>query len=145
MAIELLHPEVLPTGQTLDRTAAEAADGFFMAGSPRPSQLARVGFFERGAPAPATPSEVLLGTVNHPLLRLRIPVPLEVRRESDYVGVWSDELEQLGTGIHLTAALIDIQRTLVEAFLVLESEADHLSPAMQKTWRALSAYIERRG
>ena len=141
MAVEMSKPELLPTGHTLDPNTGA---GLFVTEPSIASHRIRIDFNEIVDGA-ATPPEVLLGTLNHPLLRLRNPLRLEVRREGESVGVWSEDLEQLGTGAHLTAALMDIQQTLIEGFLTLEANPDDLGPGMQRLWQEFNARIERRG
>lgn len=96
--------------------------------------------------APATPTELLIGTLPHPRLRLRAPIRVEVQRESSDVGVWSPELEELGVGPHLSAAIEDFQRSVVELFFELEIEAAHdrLGPGMVALWRRLQGLVDVR-
>jgi hypothetical protein len=100
--------------------------------------------FVWGDPPPATPSEVLIGTLPHPNLRLRAPLRVEVQREDDAIGVWSPDLEEFGYGPHLTAAIEDFQQTLVELYLTLEEDRPNLGPAMIAQWERLEQAIEQR-
>lgn len=94
----------------------------------------------------ATPPELLLGSLPHPWLRLRAPLRLRVEREGEQVTVWSDDLEELGFGPHLTAAVADFQQTVVELYLTLrqDARAARLGPAMRQLWDTLQQFIELR-
>lgn len=134
------------TGET--RAAAEGEEWVVLAESQeegRPA-LENVIYAKIPDPSRATPDHLFLGTLSDPRLRLRTPLLLEVLREGEQVGVWSDELEQLGTGPHLTAALADMQGTLAEAFFAFEADAreDRLAPHLRQMWDALANYVERK-
>lgn len=94
----------------------------------------------------ATPDRVSIGTLPHPRLRLRAPLRVEVRRENGEVGVWSPDLEELGIGPHLSAAVEDFQRSVVELYLelVVEAEHDRLGPGMAALWQRLQGMIDIR-
>ncbi len=93
---------------------------------------------------PATPTDVLLGALPSPDLRIRKPIRLEVKREGDSVAVWSADLEELGYGLHLTEAIEDFQQTVIELYHALEAEQDRLGPGMIELWDALQQLLERR-
>lgn len=96
------------------------------------------------APASATPTDMLIGSLPHPRLRLRAPIRVEIQREAGEVGVWSPDLEELGTGSHLTAALEDFQRSIVELYLTLSADHDRLGPGMTAVWRQLQNLVDVR-
>jgi hypothetical protein len=95
----------------------------------------------------ATPDEVLIAGLPFAALRLRSPLRLEVQREDDQVAVWSPDLEEMGFGPHLGAAIEDFQQTIVELYAALEDEAaaDRLGPGMVDLWQRLQDVVERRG
>ncbi len=93
---------------------------------------------------PATPTDVLLGTLPDPEIRLQAPIHLEVQQEDDNVAVWSEELEEFGYGPHLTAAIEDFQQTVIELYHTLAAEQGHLGPGMVDLWARLQLFIERR-
>lgn len=94
----------------------------------------------------ATPHEVVIGRLPFASLRLRSPLRLEVQREDNNVAVWSPDLEEMGFGPHLGAAIEDFQQTLVELYATLEDEAGahRLGPGMAELWQRLQGVIERR-
>jgi hypothetical protein len=94
------------------------------------------------AKAPTTSQRI--GTLPHPGLRLRAPLLVEVERQGDQVGVWSPDLEEFGYGSHLTAAIEDFQRGIVELYLELESQGANLAPALAATWERLQQFVEPR-
>ena len=92
----------------------------------------------------ATPPEVLVGTLPHPYLRLRGPIRVEVQRDGDAVGVWSPDLQELGVGPHLSAAVEDFQRSVVELYLALEADQQRLGPDLAGVWRRLQDLVVAR-
>lgn len=92
----------------------------------------------------ATPSEISIGTLPHPRLRLRGPLRAEVRREGDAVGVWSSDLEELGIGPHLSAAIEDFQRSVIELYFTLEADQNRLGPGLTTLWQRLQEMIDVR-
>lgn len=92
----------------------------------------------------ATPKEILLGSLNHPLLFLRKPIQLQISRDEKFVVVSWPEFEEFGYGNHLTDAIEDFRQTLVEFYLGLESEKNNLGPELKKNWDALQEWIEKR-
>ncbi len=92
----------------------------------------------------ATPTDVLLGTLPAPELRLRAPIHLEVQREGDAVTVWSSDLNEFGYGPHLTEAIEDFQQTVIELYRTLEVQQSRLGPSMTELWALLQLLIERR-
>ena len=94
----------------------------------------------------ATPREISLGNLSHPSLRLRSPLRLDVSRDGDSVGVWSPELEEMGYGPNLGAAIEDFQQTLIELFLTLEADAkeNRLGAGMEQLWERLQHVIAQR-
>ena len=92
----------------------------------------------------ATPAKIRLGSLQSPVLKLRSPILLRVGREDGFVTVWSDDLEELGHGPHLTAALEDFQKTVAELYETLRDERDRLGPAMADRWERLQALVEER-
>jgi hypothetical protein len=53
-------------------------------------------------------------------------------------------LMSFGYRAHLTAAIEDFQRSVIELYLTLESQPSDLAPGLQKTWEALQRFIEPR-
>jgi hypothetical protein len=89
----------------------------------------------------ATPREVLVGTLPDPRLRLTQPIQAEVHREGGQVGVWSPEFEELGTGVHLSAAIRDFQRSVIELYFALRDDADRLGPGPSDLWQKMRIVI----
>ena len=87
---------------------------------------------------------ILIGTIPHPALRLRAPLRVEIERQGGEVAVWSSDLEESGYGSHLTAAIEDFQRSIVELYLALAAQQDDLGPAMYSLWKQINSVIEPR-
>lgn len=94
--------------------------------------------------APATPEHLLIGNLNHPRLRLREPITIIITREDSLLIASIPEIEEFGFGSHLTAAVEDLRQTLVELYLTLKAEQDHLGPDMIHLWNQLLEIIEER-
>lgn len=92
----------------------------------------------------ATPKEIMLGSLNHPLLFLRKPIQLQVGRDEKFVVVSWPEFDEFGYGNYLTEAIEDFRQTLIEFYLGLESEKENLGPDLKKNWDALQEWIEKR-
>jgi len=101
--------------------------------------------WRRVEPAPVvTPPLLLLSSLPHPQMRLRVPLRLRVEREGDLVSVWNEEVEELGYGPHLTAAVEDFQQTVVELYTSLRQDRERLGPALQVLWNRLEHLVEWR-
>ena len=87
------------------------------------------------------PRDVLVGTLPDPRLRLTHPIRAEVHREGGHVGVWSPEFEELGTGVHLSAAIRDFQQSVIELYFALRGDADHLGPGPADLWQKMQVAI----
>lgn len=92
----------------------------------------------------ATPAEILLGSLNHPALRLRKPIPLKIDREDEHVVAAWQEFDEFGYGAHLTVALEDFRQTLVELYLSLEADQKNLGPELQALWHSLQEWIVKK-
>lgn len=92
----------------------------------------------------ATPSEILLGSLNHPRLYLRKPIPLKIDREDEHVVAAWPEIDEFGYGSHLTAALEDFRQTLVELYLSLEADQKNLGPELQTLWSSLQEWVVKK-
>jgi hypothetical protein len=96
------------------------------------------------AGAEATPATLFLSSLHHPQLRLQMPLGLRIERENGHVMAWSDDLEEIGYGPTLGAAVEDFQRTVVELYESLHDAQDHLGPDMERLWRVLQLHIGER-
>jgi len=92
----------------------------------------------------ATPDRLLLGSLNHPRLRLIRSLPLIITREESYVIAHMPELEEFGYGLHLTAAIQDLRQSLVELYQGLEADQDRLGPDLTDLWQMLQQFIRAR-
>jgi len=92
----------------------------------------------------STPSELALGSLRHPELRLRSPLILDVQREGDQVVVSHEQLGEVGRGPYLTAAVEDFQRAVGRRYLSLQSEQARLDPERARLWQTLQQWIEER-
>jgi len=97
-----------------------------------------------GGPPAGLPSEFVVGTLRHPVLRLRRPVRLAVAQDEEFVTVVLDEVDEFGYGPHLTAAIEDWQQTIAELYLTLQAERERLGPAMADLWERLQTVVEAR-
>ena len=96
------------------------------------------------AGAEATPAVLTLASLHHPRLRLQIPLSLRIERENGHVTAWSDDLEEIGYGPTLGAALDDFQRTVVELYESLHAAQELLGPDMARLWRVMQLHIGER-
>lgn len=92
----------------------------------------------------ATPSKVLLGSLNHPILYLKAPIGLKVSRDGVSVVASNDELDEFGYGDHLTMAIEDFRQTVIELYLELERDSEQLGPEMVRVWNLLKEWVEKR-
>jgi hypothetical protein len=90
------------------------------------------------------PGVLSIATLPHSQLRLRRPLPVDVLAEGENVGVWSEELEELGTGPHLSAAIDDFQRSVVELYLSLETDQDRIGGEIAALWQRLQQVVTRK-
>jgi len=89
----------------------------------------------------ATPKKARLGSLNHPFLYLKKPIPLSIEREGDWVVASHSELEEFGFGENFSAAIEDFRQTLIELFLTLESGKKTLGPELKRLWTILQKWI----
>ena len=92
----------------------------------------------------ATPDSLLLGTLNHPRVRLVQPLRVDISREDGFIVAQVPELDEFGYGPHLTAAIDDLQQSLVELYLTLETDQDRLGPDLARLWVQLQRIIHAR-
>ena len=90
---------------------------------------------------PEMPGVLPIATLPHSQLRLRRPLLVNVLVEGKIVGVWSEELEELGTGPHLSAAIADFQRSVVELYLSLEANQDRIGGELAALWQRLQQVV----
>jgi hypothetical protein len=69
---------------------------------------------------------------------------LRVERENEHVTVWSDDLEEIGYGPTLGAALDDFQQTVVELHESLHAVQERLGPDMTRLWRVMQRHLGER-
>jgi len=93
---------------------------------------------------PATPPSLVLGTLNHPRLRLRRPLELRISREEGSVVASVPELEEFGYGPHLSVAIDDLRQGLVELYQTLEIEQHRLGPDLSELWQQMQRLIQPR-
>src|SRR5438552_1508271 len=74
----------------------------------------------------ATPATIIVGTLPSPAIRLGKPLAARVERDEELVTVWCEELAEMGYGPHLSAAVEDLQQTVVELFFMLRDERSRL-------------------
>jgi hypothetical protein len=94
--------------------------------------------------AGAIPAELTIETLGDPRLHLRTPLRVTVEREGEHVTVWQPELEELGYGPDLAAAVEDFQQTVVELYGTLRAEQGRLGPEMVRLWTYLDQHVEER-
>lgn len=87
------------------------------------------------------PDQLLLGSLQDPVYRLRRAIPLAVRREGDqYVLLWT-ETEIFGDGPDLTSAIVDFRRTLIELYRSLHEPNVEYSDLLIRLRGLLSEYV----
>lgn len=110
---------------------------------------------QAGTPQPVTtlvlredlrwiPSQVSLASLHRGDLRVRVPFSVVIRSEGPAVIAQASEVEELGYGSNVSAALTDLQATLVELYETLEREESRLGPDLRQTWSTLQQKVERR-
>jgi hypothetical protein len=97
--------------------------------------------FEKAEAGP--PSQILFGAFNHPLLRLRKPIPLSVSTEEGKVVVAWTEIDEFGCGDNTSSAVDDFRYTLGELYDHLNAGV-RLGADLQRVKHTLSEYIEPR-
>ncbi len=130
-----------PTGITAPST--HPRELVYVSGSPGGLSNRIVNFRPPGS-RQATPREFTLGALRHPTLRVRVPFKLDVRKSSEGVTVWSNDLEEVGYGPYLTAAVEDFQQAVTELYLTLRDEQDRLGPDLARVWETLNRHVEER-
>lgn len=90
------------------------------------------------------PALVYLASLRRRDLRVRAPFAVAIRTEGQSVIADASEVEELGYGSNVSAALLDLQATLVELFETLEREEPRLGPDLRETWSVLQQKVERR-
>lgn len=90
------------------------------------------------------PSKILFGASVAPLLRVRLPIPLEISTEGDSVVAYCEDLQEFGYGSNLSEALDDFGKTLRELFFSLEERKENLSEDLRRVRAKLSNYLEFR-
>jgi hypothetical protein len=90
------------------------------------------------------PAEYVVNTLDHPSLGLCQPLRLRVEQENEFVTVWNEDLEELGYGTDLLAAVADFQDTVTELYCTLRDEQAQLGPAMARLWRQIQLLVEER-
>lgn len=134
----LIRPEITPAGTTRseERPTIRVEPG---------GQVYRRLYFDTKASEPgALPDRLWFGGPVHPGLRLRRPVPLDVRREEGTVIVSSDDLEEFGSGQTLGEAVIDFSKGLAELYFSLEREHDRLGSDLSRLCTTLHEYVVAR-
>lgn len=105
----------------------------------------QVGSFEAiTAGRSATPDSLQLGSLAHPHLRLRRPLPLTVTHDGPLIIASCQALEEFGYGPHLSAAVEDFRQTVAELYDTLKADRDRLGPDLSGLWQQLQALIEER-
>lgn len=96
------------------------------------------------AMAPVRPSRILFGAINHPRLRMKTPIPVDISAEGESVVASCSELEEFGYGPSLSEALDDFGRTVCQLYFSLDSEGDRLNENLKEIRSRLSRYLEPR-
>jgi hypothetical protein len=94
--------------------------------------------------AHATPTQLLVGNLNHPRLRLREPINVIITEDDSLLIASIPDIEEFGYGSHLTAAVEDLRQTLIELFQTLKAEQSRLGLDMAQLWTRLQVLIEER-
>jgi len=133
----------MPSALTIERRPyPNEGELLYSKGQDAPVSVGR--FAVVAEPPSATPPTLLLGNLNHPILRLRQPLALSVEREDHWIVATYPELDEFGYGGHLTEAVEDFRQSLIELYLTLKAEQDRLGPDLQKVWQRLQDLIQER-
>jgi len=91
---------------------------------------------------PTLPSNMLLGALRDPRLRLMMPLTVTFERENGDIVAYCEELEEFGFGTHLTEAIEDLQATIAELYFTLKEENDRLGSNLKRIWDSLRQKIK---
>ena len=90
------------------------------------------------------PDSMLLGALRHPRLHLKTPLRITLSTENEYIIAECVELNEFGYGLHLTAALADLQHTIAELYWTLKEDQGRLGGDLPAIWAILQAKIQER-
>ena len=82
--------------------------------------------------APVLPTDMLVGALRDPRLRLHSPLHVLFRREDDFIIAECKELDEFGYGRHLTEAIEDLQQVVAELYFTLKTEEGRLGSYLRQ-------------
>ncbi|MGH9546640.1 MAG: hypothetical protein ACRD23_15640 [Terriglobales bacterium] len=90
------------------------------------------------------PARISFGNIRDPRLRVREPIPVNIREEGgSTLAVW-DEINEFGQGDSISEALDDLAHTVAELYLSLAAEQNRLGSDLQAVWRTLDQHVTKR-
>ena len=91
---------------------------------------------------PAFEESTLLGTLNDARLRVRQPFQVTMSTENDDFIAEAVEIDEFGFGKNPSAAVRDLQLTIVELYFTLKSEAHRLGPDLKRVFHVLESKLD---
>ena len=136
------HPEIekLSSPATESEASDHPINGEW--GSLNPSTPARPledGIVDMG---PAFEESTLLGTMNDARLRVRQPFQVTMATENDDFIAEAEEIDEFGFGKNPSAAVRDLQLTIVELYFTLKNEAHRLGPDLKRVFSVLESKLD---
>lgn len=86
--------------------------------------------------------KTLLGTLNDARLRVRQPFQVTMSTENDDFIAEAVEIDEFGFGKNPSAAIRDLQLTIVELYFTLKNEAHRLGPDLKRVLRVLESKLD---
>ena len=84
----------------------------------------------------------LLATLNDARLRVRQPFQVTMATENDDFIAEAVEIDEFGFGKNPSAAVRDLQLTIVELYFTLKGEAHRLGPDLKRVFRVLESKLD---
>ena len=93
-------------------------------------------------PGYAFKESTLLGTMNDARLRVRQPFQVTMATENDDFIAEAEEIDEFGFGKNPSAAVRDLQLTIVELYFTLKNEAHRLGPDLKRVFSVLESKLD---
>lgn len=92
--------------------------------------------------APVASDDILVGALGDARLRVLSPLHVKFTLENEDFIAEAVEFDEFGFGDSRSAALRDLQRTIVELYFTLQSEQEALGPDLRNVWSRLQEKIQ---
>ena len=91
---------------------------------------------------PAFDENSLLGTLSDARFRVRHPFRVKMTTENDDFIAEAEEIDEFGFGKNPSAAVRDLQLTIVELYFTLKNEAHRLGPDLKRVFSVLESKLD---